>query len=243
MTTLRHLAVFLLSLAAASLAQAADVSLMPVAVHLDRGNDRTMVQVVNNGKEPVILQAEAIAWTREGGVDRDGPTSDLIVNPPVFTVQPGRTQVVRVGLRRNVEADREMTYRMVLREVPNPIDAANPRLSGQVQVLVALRVPVYVAPAAVRREQRWHARVDDDGQLVAQVTNTGNVHYKVGSLRVAGDDQPATVVANGPQAVLFPGEVRTFRLRAPAVPVTRPFALEVLTELGLQHVALDLPQR
>lgn len=224
-------------------AHAADISIMPVAVHLSSGNDRTMVQIVNQGQDAVVLHAEAIAWHRDGGIDKDAPTSDLIVNPPVFTIAPGRTQIVRVGLRRNTESDREMTYRMVMREVPTPADAQSQRLNGQVRVLVALRVPVYVAPTAVRREQRWHARIDEDGQLVAQVSNTGNVHYKVGSVRVLGDTEPATVVAQGPQSVLFPGEVRSFRLRAPAVPTQKPLALEVRTEFGMQHVALDFPPR
>jgi fimbrial chaperone protein len=221
----------------------ADLSIMPVAVQLDAQHDRSTVRVTNQGKEAVILQADAIGWAREAGVDRDTATSDLIVNPPVFTIAPGRTQIVRVGLRRNVEADREMTYRMVLREVPTPGDAASQKLNGQVRVLVALRVPVYVAPTAVRREQRWNARIDNDGNLVAQVSNTGNVHYKVGSLRVLGDTEPATVVAQGSQSVLFPGEVRSFRLRAPLQPAAQPLALEVRTEFGMQHVALDLPPR
>lgn len=223
----------------ASLVRAADISIMPVAVNLSGGNDRTVVHVVNQGQDAVVLHAEAIAWQRDAGVDKDGPTSDLIVNPPVFTLAPGKTQIVRVGLRRSVEAEREMTYRMVLREVPTPGDAQSQRLNGQVRVLVALRVPVYVAPAAVRREQRWHARIDADGHLVAQVANTGNVHYKMGAMRVSGDTEAPSVVAQGPQSVLFPGEVRSFRLRAPTVPTNKPLALEVRTEFGMQHVALD----
>lgn len=41
---------------------AADLGIMPVAVHLDQQRDRATVQVVNQGAEPVILQAETIAW-------------------------------------------------------------------------------------------------------------------------------------------------------------------------------------
>lgn len=238
----------LLALMAAAVTQAADLNVMPVAVQLDRGHDRTTVHVTNNGSEPVLVQAETIAWKREGGVDRDEPSDGLLINPGVFTIAPGKTQVVRVGLRRNVPADSETTYRMVLREVPVPTAADAMGVQGTVRVLVTLRLPVYVAPNAVRRDERWVARYDTDGNLVAQISNQGNVHYKVGSIRVAGEADNTTLVAQGPESVLFPGEVRNFRLparaaRAEAQRTQQPLTLEVMTDRGVQHVALDLTPR
>jgi fimbrial chaperone protein len=219
---------------------AADLSIMPVALHFDRQRDRTTVHVTNNGSEPVVLQAEAIAWQREGGVDSDAPTADLIVNPPVFTIAPGRSQIVRVGLRRAQPAEHEATYRMVLREVPVPREPDASMVTGAVRVLVALRVPVYVAPAAVRREALWRARVDADGHVVAHLHNAGNVHLKVGAIRVHGDEQRAPIVARGPESVVFPGEARSWRVVPAGTLAVRPLTLEVTTDRGVQHVALDL---
>ncbi|MFG6487463.1 molecular chaperone [Roseateles sp. BYS78W] len=217
--------------------RAADVTLMPVTVRLDRANDRATVQVMNNGQEPVLMQAEAIAWNRVGGIDVDGPTNDLIVNPPVFTVQPGQTQVLRLGLRRNQELAEEGTYRIVLREVPmpRPSDALN--VAGSVRVLVALRVPVYVAPAQVRRGEQWKLSRAANGELLAEVANTGNVHLKVSELRLQGENGQALaqVAQKGGHAVIFPGEQRVFRLPAHA----QATQVEVLTEQGLQKVALN----
>lgn len=223
--------------------RAADLMVMPVSIHLDKQRDRGIVQVTNQGTETATLQAEAIAWRREGGVDHDGPTTDLILNPPVFTLAPGKTQLVRVGLRRSSEAEQETTYRLVLREVPTANEAQSTGVQGQVRVLVALRLPVYVAPAAVRSEQRWQVRYDGSNQMVAQVVNTGNVHYKVGALRVLNDPQAPTVVAQGPESVLFPGETRSFRLQRPALPANAansPLMLEVITDRGSQQVALGV---
>ncbi len=217
--------------------QAAELGITPAAVNLSDGNDRTLVHVVNQGSDTVVLHAEAIAWQRDGGVDKDAPTADLAVNPPVFTLAPGATQVVRLSLLRTAEADRERAYRVVLREVLPAAGGAPARPTrAHARTTIETRVPVYVAPAAVRREQRWQARIEG-GQLVAQVVNTGNVHYKVGALRVSGDTHP---VAQGLLAVLFPGEVRSFRLRAPTVLADKVLALEVRTEFGVQRVTLEL---
>ncbi len=225
-----------LSLGLAITAQAADVTLMPVTVKLDRANDRATVQVTNSGNDPVLMQAEAIAWTRVNGQDHDGPTSDLIVNPPVFTVQPGQTQVLRLGLRRNQELVQEGTYRVVLREVPMPRASDVLNVSGSVRVLVALRVPVYVAPQQVRRTEQWSLQRQPDGSLMAQVQNTGNVHLKVGELRVPGEGG-MTLAQQGPASVIFPGEQRRFRLVAAA----GTQQVHVRTDQGLQVLALNEP--
>ncbi len=223
-------------------AQAADIGIMPVSVQLDRNHDRSTVQVINNGTEAVVLQADAIAWKREGGIDKDGPTSDLLVNPPVFTIQPGQTQIVRVGLRRSANSQQETTYRMVLREVPSVKITDSAGVSGSVRVLVTMRVPVYVAPQTVNRDERWKAARNAQGQIVASVENAGNVHYKVGALRVRdGSPKQLNTSDNSSGTVLFPGETRSFALSNPGgVEVGSPLTLEVMTDRGPQHVALEL---
>jgi fimbrial chaperone protein len=220
---------------------AADLTVMPVALELDAKQSRTTVTIINHGTEPAVMQAEAIGWQREGSVDRDTDTHDLIVNPPVFTVQPGATQVVRVGLRNGASPDHESMYRLVLREIPAAGDDAGSQVQGQVRVLVALRVPVYVAPGQVRREQHWAARVDHSGQVFAAVTNTGNVHYKVGLVGLAGDAvDPATPV-NGPRSVVMPGEGREVALGVLAAPMdTDKLTLEVHTDRGVQYVPVQV---
>lgn len=219
-------------------AVAADLSIMPVNVQLDGTRDRATVQVVNQGNAPLVLQAEAVAWERRDGQERDDPTADLIVNPPLFTLPPGQSQIVRLGLRKRAASSHEGTYRLVLREVPQQPTEAD-RISGGVRLLLALRVPVYVAPTVVQRDERWQLRRDRDGSLVAQVTNAGNVHLKVATLRLHAGAAGSSPVAEAPVgALLLPGEGQSVRLR-PRVPVgDTPITLEVLTDRGPQYVAL-----
>ncbi len=229
----------LLALAFAPGSHAAEIGLTPIALHLNRDNDRTLVKVQNHGTEPVTMQADAIDWSRH---DKDGvsvSTDALVVSPPVFMVAPGQTQVVRVGLRRAAALTQEATYRMVLREIPQPADASG-TFSGSVQVLVALRVPVYVAPQQPRRESRWQARSDGQGNVIAEVTNSGNVHLTLGSLRLR-DASSRPLAEQSTPAMVWPGESQRFALR-PSDASRAPdgsMVLEVLTDRGLQRVAVD----
>lgn len=227
-------AIALLLLCCTLAASAAELGVMPVTLQFDRLRDRGSVQVINFGREPVTLQADAVTWQREGGRDIDAPTQDLILNPPIFTVPAGATQVLRVGLRRPAAAERETAYRLVMRELP-PAPDARLLLSAQLRVLVSLRLPVYVAPATVHRDARWTVQRDAQGRVVAEVHNHGNVHMKVGALRLQ-DGARGAVGEQRPGAVLFPGESQRFRLDAPMA--AGPLTLEVQHDQGLQHVAV-----
>ena len=230
----------LLALAFAAHLQAAEIGLTPIALHLDRDHDRTLVRVENHGSEPVTMQADAIDWSRQDTGDEGVSTDALMVSPPIFMLRPGQTQIVRVGLRRATALTQEATYRLVLREIPRPVEAAG-TFSGNVQVLVALRVPVYVAPQQPRREARWQVRSDAHGNVTAEVTNDGNVHLTLASLHLR-DARSRSLAEQSVPAMVWPGESRRFALRSSEGP--RPsdgsMVLDVLTDRGLQRVAVDL---
>lgn len=214
----------------------AELGVSPVALHLDRLNDRTVVTVSNRGAEPVVMQADAVQWLRDGGTDTDAPTTDLIVNPAVFTMQPGQSQLVRIGLRRAAPDTREATYRIVLREVPQPAPPGRQRPGGEVRVLMAMRVPVYIAPTHVVRALRWQVAQAGDGSVTASLRNEGNVHARVGGMQLRSALGEALVGEPAMVAVVFPGESRSFRVAGAAHTDVRPHTLEVTTDQGAQQV-------
>lgn len=232
----------LLALTGSASLQAAEIGLTPIALHLDRAHDRTLVRVENQGREPVTMQADAIEWSRQDTNGEGASTDALMVSPPIFMIAPGQTQIVRVGLRRAAALAQEATYRMVLREIPRPSDASG-TVSGSVQVLVALRVPVYVAPQQPRRETRWRVRADAQGQVTAEVTNDGNVHLMLASLQLR-DGRARSLALHAAPTMVWPGESQRFALRPSDGLRPSPdgaMVLEVLTDRGLQRVAVESP--
>ncbi|WP_293780093.1 fimbria/pilus periplasmic chaperone [uncultured Oxalicibacterium sp.] len=241
MTAARILAIFLAFLSTPS--WAANLGVTPVAIQMGGSINRTTVSVVNNGPEAVTMQAETIAWKRIDGVDQDGETSDVMVNPAVFTIEPGQTQIVRVGLRRPNEQSMEATYRLVLREVPV---ASDPTQGTSVRVLVAMRLPIYVAPDKIVQDEKWQVVSDARNNLQVTLYNRGNVHYKVGSIKVRADDAKEStnvpLASSSEGAVLFPGESRTFTLKQmQSRPLKKmPVTLEVFTDRGPQTILTEL---
>lgn len=246
---------FLMAAAAAgwllgSAAQAADVAVQPVRLAFAKGQDRHAITVTNRGPDALSMQIDPVSWAQEDGQDHYAPTRDLLVNPPVFTIPAGKSQVVRVGLRRAptpAPAAQETAYRLLLREVPPagaaPADTAGGS-PGSVRVLLQLRVPVYVAPTQVARGEQWRARRSADGGLELTVANTGNVHMVVTDLQLRAPQAQASaapIAQLKANAAVFPGQSHTWRLRREdgAIDLAQ-LSLDVTTDQGPRRVPLDL---
>src|SRR5512139_759337 len=104
-------------------AGAGTFTISPLRVDFTGAAGTAVLTVRNEEAGSVVVQAEGLSWSQEGGQDAYQPTRDLLVSPAVFTPAAGGSQVVRVALRRAPDATRELSYRMVLQEVPQ---AASP---------------------------------------------------------------------------------------------------------------------
>jgi fimbrial chaperone protein len=176
-------------LAAANVVNATDLGVSPVRVTLSDKQKIGTLTVRNNGTEPVPMQLEVLNWSREEGNDVFTPTRELIVNPPIFTIPAGGSQLIRVGLRRAPDAQRELTYRIFLQELPPP---PNPDFNGT-KMLMRVSLPVFVLPkVAAKPVLRWHAVRTSDGALKISLTNSGNAHIQIAnfSLSLPGSAQP-----------------------------------------------------
>ena len=124
----------------ASVASAASLGVSPVRVTLSESQSMGALTVRNDGTEPASLQMEMLSWSQAEGQDVLTPTRELLANPPIFTVPAGGSQLVRVGLRRAPDGQRELTYRIVLQELPPP---PNPDFMGT-RMLMRISLPVFV---------------------------------------------------------------------------------------------------
>ena len=111
------LCILALSVAAAEVAAASFV-VNPVRVSLSANQRIVALTVRNNGSAPLQVQAQPMRWLVQGEADQYETTDQLLVSPPLFALEPGATQIVRVGLRIPHTGALEQSYRLYLSEVP-----------------------------------------------------------------------------------------------------------------------------
>jgi fimbrial chaperone protein len=181
----------------------------PVRLTFPPGARSTSLSLQNHADEPVLVQSEVMAWAQQEGRDVLTPSRDLVVSPPLFKVAPGATQIVRVGLLRPPAADREVTYRLFLLEVPPP-----PR-AGEMGVVTRLRLglPVFVLPPRPAAPiLKWRARNAPNGDIELSLGNEGNAHVQAIDFKLYLPD--GTLIAEESRAAyVLPAQARSWQMK------------------------------
>jgi len=199
-------------------AQAASFTVSPVRVALSPAQKTVALTVTNNGSEPVVVQSQVQGWSQQDGEEIYTPTSDVLATPPIFTVQGGASQIIRIGLRKQPDSSDEQAYRLFLREVPGP---PRPDLQG-LQIALRMSIPVFVNLAGTAAaKMRWHLQRQTDGSLKVSVANAGNAHAQVYDFYVFPPDSDRPVMSQRTSAYILPGQRREW--------VSKPEAALALT--------------
>lgn len=133
---------------------------------------RATVMVRNDRARDVLYQVTFMTWHVVNGADHYAVTQDFIASPPLFTLSPSASQVVRIGFRKPARLPLEQAYRLVLAEVPQSIDAQSE--GGVVDFALQYLLPVFVAPSGrgVKPALTWSLRSEGNA-VVVRADNPG----------------------------------------------------------------------
>ena len=249
----RYLAVLLLL--PAGLASAVGLKVSPPQVLLAPGQMSAELRLSNGGDFAVSIEAGVQSWqqTADGG-DTKGKAPELVIYPKVFILQPGDSQVVRVGRMPDapLQPERELAYRLSLQELP--VDSAN-RTIG---VSRRLTLPVWLTPTS--KHEQWAltdvrkelapVSVEESERLqrpssllIATVKNSGNVHQRVVdvSFIALGSDGQELARATGPAWYVLADSSRSFRANLPESFCDQAAALRVSLRLPKSQRDSDWP--
>lgn len=192
-----------------SSARAGTFSISPLRVELSSVAQTGALTLRNQDDSPVVVQAQAVLWAQADGQDQLTSTRDLLVSPAVFTVPGNGSQLVRVALRVPADAQRELSYRVILTEVPQQ---TSPDFTG-LNVALRLSLPVFVAPAVPAKPQlEWSAARSADGSVALTARNMGNAHDRVLSFSVTSPEAAAVAMSRDVATYLLPGQAWTWML-------------------------------
>lgn len=192
-------------LALSAPAMGGSFSISPLRVDFAETAGTAALTVRNEDATPVVIQTQGLGWSQEGGQDALSPSRDLLISPAVFTLAPGSSQLIRVALRRSVDPVRELSYRLIVQEVPQ---AASPDFTG-LQVALKLSVPIFVAPTAPAEPQvSWAAARGADGTLSVTARNDGAAHERVLRFALKTANGATTVLEQPTLSYVLAGAVR-----------------------------------
>lgn len=228
----------LLAFGITAAAQAASLSISPIMVTLDEKKHSAALTLKNESDEAKVIQTELLSWTQENGENIHTPSRDILVNPPIATLQPGQTQIIRIGLNRKADKAQELAYRLYISEIPPP-----PK-EGFAGLRIALRLglAVFVSPSAKPISKLdWQAARKPEGALQLTLRNSGNRHMRLTSLKVRdpGDGRQLAEWQPSP-ATLLAGQARQISLPLPPDWQGKQLGLIAGTEEGQVETSIEL---
>lgn len=188
----------------------------PVRIFMTPRDRATAITVTNDGDEELVMQADVFTWKQKpGGEDELVLTEDLVVAPPILKLAPRSRQVVRLAMVKPAAGDRQVTYRLVVREIP---EAKKTPKDIELPVALAFSLPVFITPPGMKRELSCSGQRRGADTISVACQNSGTAYAQLrettladaGGRRLAGRDSGL---------YLLPGIQRSFELRRGEGPI------------------------
>lgn len=154
-------------------ASAASLHVSPTRVVVTDVRKAGTLTLRNNGAQPASFRATLHRWSNDAaGTLALTPTSDLVVYPAQFTIEPGASRLLRIGTNLAAAPD-ELAYRIVIEEMPS--NAARPTAAG-VAMMTRLNVPIFVQPSHRSLKATLERPTVSSGVATIALANAGSVH-------------------------------------------------------------------
>ncbi|MFI8009006.1 molecular chaperone [Acinetobacter sp. ABJ_C4_1] len=168
-----------LFLSLSSTIHAATIRLSPVSIEILSHQKASSISLYNQSNESADLQARIFEWTQNNGQDQLTPTDEITISPPFLKLKPSESYNLRV-VRINPEPiSSEKTYRIIIDELPKPVDSR--KASQGVNVLLRSSLPVFVVNKDAITQLNW--KIDThQKEAFLNIRNIGNRHALLNDL-------------------------------------------------------------
>ncbi|MCY0858726.1 molecular chaperone [Cupriavidus sp. D39] len=197
-------------IAVAGPAFAGSFSVSPVRIYMKPRDRAVAVAIVNEGNSELVLQADLNAWSQQpNGADDLVLSDDLILSPPIIKLAPNARQVVRLAQLKPPDLSKELTYRLVVREVPEVTQLKDKTV--QLPIALALSMPVFITPPNAQRKLECQL-VGAAKALSITCANSGTAYAQVREVLLTRDGNVLTRFNGG--VYILPGASKTWALPA-----------------------------
>lgn len=180
----------------AGTASAATFQISPTLGDVSPGKSTATFRILNPGDAPMTVQVRAYRWSQAGNEDQLAPADDLIIVPPLITISPGASQLIRIAHKRR-DASSEATYRVHFEEVP----PAPPVGFVGLQTALKLDIPLFFAPQNAVGKLEWRLKKSGD-RVSLHIDNIGNRFARFASIALKDSSGRIIARVKGPQYAL-----------------------------------------
>lgn len=188
-------------------AGAQSLAVLPVNVLLPPRQSATSLTVTNQGNNETAIQIRVYAWSQKDGEDKLTVSDAVVVSPPLASIAPGATQVVRLILRKPPQGQ-EATYRILVDQIPPPVEP------GIVHVVLRLSMPIFAQPTTrALPHVQFHIECNT-GQVYLVGINDGFRHEAIRDIILLTSDGSKLKADSGVSPYILAGSTRRWHIAA-----------------------------
>jgi fimbrial chaperone protein len=162
-------------------------SVTPVRIYMTPRDRAVAITLTNEGDTEVALQADIHSWKQTAdGRDELVLSEDMILSPPIIKLAPKARQVVRLALLRAFDPSQQLTYRLIVREVPEVTAPKDRQIA--VPIALALSMPVFITPPVAKRSISCDVE-RNSAALQTACRNTGSAYAQIRQMTLARGSQ------------------------------------------------------
>lgn len=204
-------------------------SVVPVRIYMTPRERAVAVTVVNEGDSPMVLQAEINTWKQKpDGTDEQVATTDLVLSPPIIRLAPKGRQVVRLARVSPADLSQQLTYRLIIREVPELTAPKDPAIA--IPISLALSMPVFITPPTAKNQVTCEAARGMEGTVQVSCANNGTAYAQVREVLVRRSNQLMGRLEGG--FYILPGAKKALSVKPLQPVVAGPAELAVTFDDG-----------
>lgn len=222
---LRSLALLALGWLCHAVASASGLQVAPTTLTLQATQNADGLWLSNTGDGPVTAQVRVFRWTQENGEDKEEPSREVLISPPMIQLGVAERQLIRVIRTGPPPATAEAAYRVVIDELPVP--GSGPKKG--VEFVLRYSVPVFMAPVGANSNPQlsWKVRRNGDRAML-EVTNAGNMRAQLADLNFTDSRGRRSEVHAGLLGYVLPGAQMRWQLKTPPAAFANGGSLETL---------------
>ncbi|WP_019458284.1 molecular chaperone [Acinetobacter sp. GG2] len=188
---------------------AATIRLSPVTVEILSHQKASSISLYNQSNESADLQIRIFEWTQNAGQDQLIPTDDIAISPPFLKLKPNDSYNLRVVRIKPEPISGEKTYRIILDELPKPIDSR--KASQGVNVLLRSSLPVFVVNKDAITQLNWKIDAKQNDTSL-NISNIGNRHALLNDLNLVDNTENKSypIKVNTINGYILAGQARSY---------------------------------
>lgn len=206
----------LLSICLTVPAFAGTFSVSPIRIFMTPKDKAVAVTITNDGDEEVVMQADVYEWKQKtGGEDDLALTEDMFVSPPIIKLAGKSRQVVRLARMIPAKSADQLTYRMIVKEIPEAKPAKD---KMQIQLALAFSMPVFITPQGAKQKLECSLERSAANSINAVCENVGNAYAQPREFSLTSESGEKLAVLES-SGYILPTIKRSFDIKSANNPI------------------------